>query len=287
MFRAAHLLWEDPPKIFEDSLALSLSGCENENGLRAQLDKIAAEIAQSTSPDFAQTVLRYARAPVIIRSRYVEDEVDQAIKRGVSQYVILGAGLDSFAYRRPDVAKDLRVFEVDHPATQTWKRNRLQALDMPSPTNLSFVPVDFEKQSLIEDLQRAGYRTDLPAVFSWLGVAVYLTPEAIYSTLRTVASLALGTEIIFQYTVPKEFLDEEAQQVLASVMAAVAARKEPYLTFFQPDQMAEQVRKLGFAQVWDLGPEEAGRRYFADRTDSLRPTASEHFMGARVGPRST
>ena len=145
MLRAAHLLWDDPPKIFEDTFALRLCGCENEAVLRVQFDRLAAEIARSTSPDFAQIVLRNARAPVIMRSRYVEDEVDQAIKRGVSQYVILGAGLDSFAYRKPDVAKDLRVFEVDHPATQAWKRARLQDLGVALPANLAFVPVDFEK----------------------------------------------------------------------------------------------------------------------------------------------
>jgi methyltransferase (TIGR00027 family) len=287
MFRAAHLLLDDPPKIFEDTFALRLCGCENEAALRVQLDQVAAEIARSTSPDFAQIALRHLRASVIVRSRYVEDELDRAIKRGVSQYVILGAGLDSFAYRRSDVAKVLRIFEVDHPATQAWKRERLQDLGVASPDNLAFVPVDFEKQSLVERLQKGGYRSDAAAVFSWLGVVVYLTSDAIFGTLRTIASLALGTEIIFEYPLPGELLDVEAQQVLAVVGAAAAARNEPLLTFFEPARLAEEVRRLGFSEVWDFGPKEASSLYFADRTDGLRPRAALHLMGARVGPRSS
>jgi methyltransferase (TIGR00027 family) len=217
MFRAAHLLWDDPPKILTDTFSLRLCGCENEAALRVQLDRLIAEIAQRTSPGFGQIAHRHLRASVIVRSRYAEDELARAIERGVSQYVILGAGLDSFAYRRPDVAKVLRVSEVDHPATQAWKRARLQDLGVALPDNLTFVPVDFEKQSLIEGLQTSGYRTNKPAFFSWLGVTTYLTPDAVFSTLRTIASLAPGTEIIFGYALPTELLDEEAQQVLAVV----------------------------------------------------------------------
>ena len=118
MSRAAHLLWRQPPKIFEDTLALQLSGCESEAVLKAQMDQLEAEIARNTNPDFARALLRWVEAPVVTRSRYLEDEVDEAIRRGVSQYVVLSAGLDSFAYRRPDLAKILTIFEVDHPATQ-------------------------------------------------------------------------------------------------------------------------------------------------------------------------
>jgi methyltransferase (TIGR00027 family) len=282
MFRAAHLLLDDPPKIFEDTFALSLCG-ESEAALRMRLDQVAAEVAQRSSVDLAQITLRYLRALVIMRSRYVEEEVDRAISRGVTQYVLLGAGLDSFAYRRLDVKKDLHVFEVDHPATQSWKRARLQDAAVALPPNLTFVPVDFEKQSLIEGLQRSAYRIDASAVFSWLGVAEYLTPEAIFRTLRTVASLAPGTEILFQYVLPRELLDEEAQQVLAVVMAGAAARNEPIITFFEPSQLARQVRELGFSEVWDFSPEEANALYFAGRTDGLRPPPGAHLMGARIG----
>jgi methyltransferase (TIGR00027 family) len=284
--RAAHMLWDDSPKIFEDTLALRLSGCEGEAALRAQLDRVDAETARSSNPEFAVTLRRYITAMVIMRSRYIEDEVEQAIGRGISQYVILGAGLDSFGYRRLDLAKVLRVFEVDHPATQAWKRTRLQDAGIGLPANLSLVPVDFEKQSLIESLRMSGYHADAPAVLSWLGVATYLTYDAIFRTLRTVAELEPGTEIIFQYTVPKELLDEESQRMLAAVMAFAASHGEPFKSFFEPNLLAQQLQKLGFAELSDLGPDEAAARYFSGRADGLRPLASEHFMRARVGPRS-
>src|SRR5262245_31609075 len=153
MVRAAHLLWDDPPKIFEDTLALRLSGFESDAALKAQLDQLDAEFARSTSPDLALISRRSLTAMVVMRSRYVEDEVDKAVAKGVSQYVILGAGLDSFAYRRSELAKVLRVFEVDHPATQAWKRTLLHAAGVKLPPNLSVVPIDFEKESLIESLQ--------------------------------------------------------------------------------------------------------------------------------------
>ena len=286
MYRAAHLLWDDPPKIFEDMYALRLSGCDSEAALRAQLDQIDAQGARSTSPDFALTLRRYLTATVVMRSRYLEDAVDQALGRGVSQYVILGAGLDSFAYRRSDLARVLRVFEVDHPASQVWKRTRLQQAGIELPPNLSLVPVDFEKRSLIDSLRMCGYRTDAPGLFSWLGVTMFLTSDAIFSTLRTIAALPPGTEIIFQYSVPKEVVDEEAQQMLAVMMSQAASHDEPLQSFFKPEQLRKQVCDLGFAEVSDLGADEARERYFRGRPDDLRPLGSQHFMRARVGRRS-
>src|SRR5262249_52241059 len=152
--------------------ALQLCGCESEAALKAQMEQLEAEAARTTNSDFAKTMRRTITAGVVTRSRYLEDEVDEALKGGVSQYVILGAGLDSFAYRRPDLAKALHVFEVDHPATQAWKRTRLRAAGIELPANLSLIPVDFEKQSLIDNLRLSGYRTDAPGLFSWLGVTM-------------------------------------------------------------------------------------------------------------------
>jgi methyltransferase (TIGR00027 family) len=286
MSRAAHLLWRQPPKIFEDTLALQLSGCESEAVLKAQVDQLEAEVARNTNPDFARALLRWVEAPVVTRSRYLEDEVDQAITRGVSQYVILGAGLDSFAYRRPDLAKILTIFEVDHPATQAWKRTRLRAAGIELPANLSLVSIDFEKESLIDHLRSSGYRADAPGLFSWLGVTMYLSTDAIFGTLQAVAALAPRTEIIFEYIVPKDLVDAETQKMLAVALIAAQARGEPQQTFFEPAKLAEQVRKIGFAEVTDFGPDEAEARYFEDRTDGLRPSRLNHYMRARVGPRS-
>ena len=286
MLRAAHLFWDDPPKIFEDTLAFRFSGCESESALRARLTQLDAQVAQSSSPEFAVALRRRITGQLVMRSRHVEEEVERAVKLGLSQYVILGAGLDSFAYRRKDFANALRVFEVDHPATQAWKRTRLREEGIQLPSNLSLVPVDFERHPLINSLRMGGYLVQAPGIFSWLGVTTYLTHDAIFGTLRAVAALAPGTEIIFQYTLPKESLEGEARQMLQAVMASVSSRGEPPKSFFEPKDLAEQVRKIGFAEVSDLGPEEALARYFSGRTDSLQPLGSEHLMCARVGPRS-
>jgi methyltransferase (TIGR00027 family) len=285
--RAAHLLWDQPPRIFEDTLALQLSGCESEAALKAQIDLMQAEVARTTNSDFALAFRRSITNAVVTRSRYVEDEVDHAVGRGVSQYVILGAGLDSFAYRRSELARVLHVFEVDHPATQAWKRARLRAVGMELPANLSLVPVDFERESLIDSLRSSGYRTEVTGIFSWLGVTMYLSTDAIFGTLRAVAALAPGTEIIFEYNAPKELVDEETRKILAVAMKATEARGESQGTSFEPDSLAEQVRKIGFAEVTDFGPDDAQARYFKDRTDGLRPQRLNHYMRARVGTRST
>jgi methyltransferase (TIGR00027 family) len=195
--------------------------------------------------------------------------------------VILGAGLDSFAYRRRDVTNAVRIFEVDYPATQGWKRARLRELSIASPPNLVFVPVDFEAQSLFENLRKSGYRPEAAGFFSWLGVTPYLTPDAIFDTLRTVASMASGTEIVFQYLLPPALLDDECRQIRELLANAAAARGEPFLTSFEPGKLAQQVRELGFAEVPDFGPEEANARYFAGRTDGLQARA-DHYMGARA-----
>ena len=172
MTRAAHLLWDDPPKIFEDTFALPLSGCVGEVALRERSDAALAELAAIAGRDLAQAIRSHVRCSVVMRSRYVEDE---------------------FAYRRPKVANVLRVFEVDHPATQAWKRTRLDELNVATPPNLVFVPLDFEKQSLSESLRSSGYRPDAAGFFSWQGVTMYLTHDAIFDILRTVASMAPGT----------------------------------------------------------------------------------------------
>jgi methyltransferase (TIGR00027 family) len=213
--RAAHLLLDGEPKVLHDDLALSLSGAENESTLRAILNTFVAEVAQRTDPEFAQGVFNLYRAFVVMRNRYAEDALEQAIARGVQQYVILGAGLDSFAYRRRDLAERVRVFEVDHPATQQWKRRRLQALNVSLPSHLTFIPVNFEQQTLKESLQAGGYQAEQPGFFSWLGVTQYLTEEAVFDTLRLVASGAPGSEIVFEYSLPDTLLDDENRRIMA------------------------------------------------------------------------
>jgi methyltransferase (TIGR00027 family) len=283
--RAAHVLLDDEPKILRDDLALALSGVGDEAALRATMDRIQTEVAQQTTPEFAQSFLRHCRGLAVWRSRYVEDELEQAMQRGVPQYVILGAGLDSFAYRRQDVAKVVRVFEVDHPATQRWKRTCLHAVGVEIPPTVTFVPLDFEQQTLQEGLRAGGYRPEEPGFFSWLGVTPYLTEDAIFSTLREVAALAAGTEIIFEYEVPEALLDAEGQRLEAATRAFATARSEPWLSVFDPSRLRAQVHALGFVVIEDVGPEEAHARYFAGRRDGLRALPFAHLMKAQVRSR--
>jgi methyltransferase (TIGR00027 family) len=269
MIRAAHLLWDDAPTILQDPLALGLSGVESPDALLATLRARQAE--------------PYTYAGVLVRQRYAEDELATAMQHGVGQYVILGAGLDSFAYRRPDLATLLRVFEVDHPATQQWKRARLGTLSIPLPSNLTFIPLDFERHTLADGLLAGGHRPELPTFFSWLGVTHYLTDEAVFTTLRSVASFAPGSEIVFQYFLPEALFDDENRRLLALWKARRASVGEPVLSQFEPTTLATRMRGCGFTQVWDVGPEELDTRYFAGRTDGLRASPHSHLMKARVG----
>jgi len=200
--RAMHLLVDDPPPILRDEWALRFIGTNAEKAFR---DKAAA---------FRSREWGALRALAVIRNRYAEDLLRTAIARGTRQYVLLGAGLDSFAHREPALASELAVFEVDHPSSQRAKRAILAELAAPAVPSLVYVPADFESETLADELRRAGFRRDLPAFFSWLGVTVYLDEAAIFSTLEFVRHCATGTEIVFEYSLPLEVLPGEEQALL-------------------------------------------------------------------------
>ncbi|MGH8009544.1 MAG: class I SAM-dependent methyltransferase, partial [Candidatus Binatia bacterium] len=212
LMRAAYWLLDDDPKLLRDDLALGLGGLENEAALRTAIEMMQAKFAQRIGPDLGHSLVRYLCAYTALRSRYTEDEFRKARARGVIQYVILGAGLDSFAYCRQDPSASIRIFEVDYPATQQWKRARLRELGVDLPPNLTFVPLDFEKRTLIAGLHAEGYRPQDPTFFSWLGVVPYLTEEAIFRTLREIASAAPGSEVVCDYMLPPALLADEARQ---------------------------------------------------------------------------
>lgn len=283
MMRAAHLLLDDDPKILRDELALPFSGFENEAALRSALQVLRSQGAQRTTSDLAQFVFSSLRAVMTVRNRYAEDELAQAVQRGIRQYVLLGAGLDSFAYRRRDLSSILRVFEVDQPATQEWKCARLRKLHVTVPDNLTFVPIDFERQCLREALCAGGYRTEKPAFFSWLGVTQYLTEDATLGTLHEIASLAPESETVFEYSVPEGQLDGEERQYLAVCKAQSAERGEPWVGFFEPPNLMTRLKELGFTEVIDLSPEAINFRYFAGRSDGLRSPRAHHLVKAQVG----
>jgi methyltransferase (TIGR00027 family) len=263
--RAAHQIL-DRPRIFDDPLALRIIGTQAQSSVRANpqgYERLAA-----------------LRAFVALRSRYAEDELARAVKRGVRQYVILGAGLDTFAYRNPYSGSRLRVFELDHPATQLWKRVRLHEVGITIPDWLTFAPINFEKQTLAGGLRLAGFKRDEPAFFSMLGVVIYLTKDAVMETMRFVASLPSGSEIVFDYALPSSALTERqrtAREVLARRVSSIG---EPWITYFDPSSLARELRQLGFKHVEDLGPEEANDRYFKGRKDGLRIRGSAHLIKA-------
>lgn len=220
---------------------------------------------------------------MVMRSRYTEDALSLAIGRGITRYVILGAGLDSFAFRRRDLTTAVQVFEIDHPASQQWKQQRLRELGIDRPSNLTFLPIDFEKQTLTDGIREGGYPLDQPAFFSWLGVTQYLTREVVLSTLKQIAALASGIEISFTFVVPPSLLAGDEQRMFAMNAAAAAARSEPWISFFEPAELASHLKELGFTRVEHFSPADANVRYFAGRGDGLRAPGVEHVMLAKVG----
>lgn len=262
--RALHQIL-DHPRVLDDPLALAMVG-GSPGELQAGADRGA----------------RASRAFIALRSRYAEDRLAAAVARGLRQYVVLGAGLDTYAYRHPHAASGLRVFEVDHPATQRWKRARLDAAGIAVPASTVYVPVDFETQTLAGQLQRSGFRTDRPAFFSMLGVAIYLTEGAVTDTLRYVASCAAGSEIVFSFSLPDAHLDEAALARRERSRARMAAIGEPWLTFFEPAMLESRLHALGFGAVDILTAEQANRMYFSNRADGLKLGSSARMAAARV-----
>ena len=218
---------------------------------------------------------------VCARARVTEDLVERSIPEGIGQYVILGAGLDSFAYRRRDLAGSLRVFEVDHPASQAWKRTRLNELGITPPQNLVFAPVDFETETLESGLRAAGFDFGSPAVFGWLGVTMYLTVDAIRATVKTVASCAAGTLIVLTYNQPPSVVDAFGRHVTTTLAGMIAETGEPFISLFTPDQIEKLMRSEGYASIEHFGPEDAVRIYFPGRSD-VRIANAQRVLIARV-----
>jgi len=257
MRRAAHQLL-DNPKVLDDPIAIRILSSESRAGLTQE-------------PSFMPAVAaKYMRAFMVARSRFAEDELARAVERGATQYVILGAGLDTFAYRNPYPQSALRVFEVDHPATQAWKRECLIAANIAVPASLTFAPIDFEHCTIAAGLQAVGFDPGKVAFFSWLGVIMYLTREAAISTLKFIASMQAGSGVVFDYSVARESLNFFQRMALARLKRRVEAAGEPFRLFFDPAELARELHELGFASLEDLGVDEINGRYFTNRADGLR-----------------
>jgi methyltransferase (TIGR00027 family) len=270
MHRVAHQILDDP-KIFEDPLAVRVLGLE---GLSAK---------ERNHQCLAETPLsRALRASLAARSRYTEDLLHAAVQQGVVQYVILGAGLDTFSCRNPYPEDALHVFEVDHPATQRWKRARLEEADIAIPSTLTFSPVDFETRTLADGLQQTGFDGSKPTFFSWLGVTMYLTESAISTTLQFVATMPPGSAIVFDYMLSPSLLHPTARGVFDVLARRVASVGEPFQTFFDPSTLSTALLAMGFGQIEDMTPAEMDARYFEGREDNLRAGRLSHVMHARV-----
>ena len=268
--RAAHLLVDSEPRIFADSLAALLLGDEAETFLRYHRE-------HGDHPLLAGT-----RAQATCRSRFTEDQLALAAARGTAQYVILGAGLDSFACRS-ELAGRLRVFEVDHPATQQRKRALLAAAGLAEPPTLTWVPVDFETDELIAALTAAGLDPAAPAFVSWLGVTMYLTAEAIGATLASLSRLAPGSELVADYMLTADLRDADGVAYADLIMPDSERRGEPWLSFFTPEQMTGLLTRHGFTGVRDVRQRDAVSAALWDRADLLRPIELSRLCHATVG----
>lgn len=267
--RAAHQVL-DTPLVFEDPLALKIIRPE------------AAERLKTNPSDVERgLVSTYIRPFLVARSRIAEDAIADATAGGCRQIVILGAGLDTFAFRQPRT--DVRVFEVDHQSTQAWKRRRLNEAGILIPPSVTFVPVDFARHNLRESLLHAGLDPERSSMFSWLGVTPYLEEPAIWQTLKDIAFFAsTGGGVVFDYSIPPESVGPIERLFVRRLERRVAAAGEPFRSYFDPALLAQGLRDIGFTSLADLGQTEINGRFFAKRTDGLRVGSMGHVMVASL-----
>lgn len=263
-YRAIHQSLEGGA-IFRDAFASRILDEKTRGGL--------AEMAADPS-------LRPMRLFVAARSRFSEDALAAAVARGARQVVVLGAGLDTFSLRNPHASRGVRVFEVDYPPTQDWKRRRLEEAGIAVPGTLVFAPIDFERQSLAEGLARAGFQADRPAFFQWLGVVPYLTRAAISATLDFIAAIP-ESEVVFDYAEPYENYPAERRASVIAVAESAAARGEPWLSFFDPPELSAMLRGKGFEIVEDLGRGELAERFYGELKQGITPGAGPHVLRAQ------
>ncbi len=274
--RAVHLRFH-ATRIFEDDYALHM--------LPPFWHAVASyRLMKWLVSDVILGVYRPVYPAVVLRARYTEDQLMEAMKEGVNQYVILGAGFDTFTLRHKDIADRLQVFEVDHAATQEVKRQRIMKANGSIPDNLTFVPVDFENDRLDEELSKAGFDSQTPAFFSWLGVTYYLTQEAIRDTLERVAAMsAPGTRLVFDFKTAKHMMSAEWRTLAEKMEGFVARRGEPMLTDFTPQSLTDLLERYGYQEVEMMPPEEQQKRYLGDSSE-IEPAEFFHFAQFAVAP---
>ncbi|MGW1029338.1 class I SAM-dependent methyltransferase [Streptomyces sp. NPDC002577] len=264
LWRAMHVQVDPPPHVVEDEIGLQLAAPDENWRHRPDMDPHATS---------------GFRAAIVARARFIEDLVAEQADRGVAQYVLLGAGLDTFAQRKPDIASRLRLFEVDQPGPQAWKRHRLVELGYGIPDWLHLVPVDFEaSKSWVEQLAAAGFDSGQPAVIVSTGVAMYLTKDATAATLRQIAGLAPGSTLAMSFLLPTELVDDSDRPGLRASEEGARASGTPFMSFYTPQEMLTLAREAGFKDVRHVSGGLLAERYFADRTDGLRPSSGEDLL---------
>lgn len=266
LWRALHVEIDRPPYISEDKIGLEL---------------VAPDDGWQSRPDMGSFTQPF-RASIVARARFVEDLIAERAASGVTQYVILGAGLDTFAQRKPDLASRMQVFEIDQPAAQAWKRQRLDELGFGIPPFLHLVPVDFEAgDTWWERLSASGFDPRKSAMVASTGVSMYLTKEAVATTLQQVAALAPGSTLAMTFMLPVELNDPEIRIGVERAAAGAKASGTPWLSFFTPPEILSTAREAGFGTVEHVSAEALAERYFAGRLDDLRPpNNSEEFLVA-------
>jgi methyltransferase (TIGR00027 family) len=266
LWRAMHVQVDPPPHVLEDEIGLRLAAPDD--GWRDR-------------PDMDQLATSRPRASIVARARFIEDLVEEQAGHGVGQYVILGAGLDTFAQRRPEIASRLRVFEVDQPGPQAWKRQRLTELGFGIPEWLRLVPVDLEAGlSWWEGLATVGFDADQPAVVVSTGLTQYLTEAAIAATLRHIAALAPGSTLVMTFVLPLKLVESEERLLWQMHEKFARAAGTPFISFFTPPEMLVLAREAGFREAQHVSAASLTQRYFAGRTDGLRPSSSEALLVA-------
>jgi methyltransferase (TIGR00027 family) len=265
LWRALHLEVDAAPHVLEDRIGL-------------QLADAGADWRQR--PDMNEYATPGVRASIVARARYIEDLVTDRAEHGVGQYVLLGAGLDTFAQRRPEIASKITVFEVDQPGPQAWKRQRLVELGFGVPDSLRLVPVDFETTSWWDGLLANGFDAAKPAVVASLGVSMYLTREATEATLRQSATLAPGSTLAMTFMQPLELVDPAEQEMHRATNAAARASGTPFISYYAPDEILAMARDAGFTSARHVSAADYTQRYFADRTDGLKPFTTEELLVA-------
>jgi methyltransferase (TIGR00027 family) len=263
LWRALHVLDDPPPHVFDDLAGLRLAAPEEGWRHRPDMDP------QTTAP---------MRAGIVSRARFLEDLLAEQAERGVDQYVVLGAGLDTFAQRRPDLAARFTVFEVDQPGPQAWKRQRLTELGFDIPPRLRLVPVDFEVDAWWRRLIEAGFDPTRPALVASAGVSMYLTREANIATLRELSQLAAGSTLATTFLLPLELVDADEQRLRRFAEEGARRSGTPFLSFFRPEELVKLAEDAGFTDARHISSAELTTRYFADRTDGLRPAESEQIV---------